>query len=479
MKRFVFTLILSSLVLILLNCDRKQLLPEKVETNSSLTVQYARAWFESESESNSLSREAQSRFSKYGVSWDKAVTGKNTASEYVEVPLQRKSDSSYHIGVYENKRMKMLDPDKLWIVFYKDKEGKMQERIKQYYPDESAKTGSFSGRIMLWSWNGKLMGGDRYQNGKPVARIYPNDSLKSGKTNTIVCSQFMICAWYRSCTGPNNDYLEVQDIKLRADNGMCYYPTSWDFQFPWYNGPNCTLWNFSYTDYFTECTETGSGSDPGAGGGSTGFEDPFPQLSKIYYSGNLGTENSAKLEAVITQLRSNCLGKTIFDKMVAWNRYLNFMINPAISTPGIYSPSTRTITFKSAADIDINVFREELFHAYQDVIYGGTSQYSNNGFSNIEFEAKLLRDMVGVMIGGAGVASTTVPPANNLDYLLWLNDITSGGTTYPNSWSDLSSNYFNYLELFKQANPAYNKPTINTLNPDALLNAINSSGCPK
>jgi hypothetical protein len=115
----------------------------------------------------------------------------------------------------------------------------------------------------------------------------------------------------------------------------------------------------------------------------------------------------------------------------------------------------------------------------QDSYYdGGTSQYLNTGKSNIEFEAKLYKDLVTYAELKAGTL-TGIPATSPLflEYETWIKQRTSNLTKYPSQIP--LDKYFYFLEAFKQAYSEYNYPTNPNLYPDALMNLIKSSPCSK
>jgi hypothetical protein len=62
-------------------------------------------------------------------------------------------------------------------------------------------------------------------------------------------------------------------------------------------------------------------------------------------------------------------------------------------------------------------------------------------------------------------------------YFFWLSSITNNFTKYPTLIP--LDEYFYFLEGFKTSYPEYGSNTNFSLHPDALMNAIMSSDCPK
>lgn len=86
-----------------------------------------------------------------------------------------------------------------------------------------------------------------------------------------------------------------------------------------------------------------------------------------------------------------------------------------------------------ASSLNAITIAEELFHVYQDRPYpNGTDNYTTKGRINIEFEAKVWRDlMILSMSGPTGTGPSCCSPVNNvqeLNYLNWLISISNNGT---------------------------------------------------
>lgn len=123
--------------------------------------------------------------------------------------------------------------------------------------------------------------------------------------------------------------------------------------------------------------------------------------------------------------------------------------------------------------------QEELFHAYQNyTVPGGTAQYlgSTPGHANIEFEAKVARDIMQYIDQISG--GDAVPDPN---YTTWIEGSTNNFTKYPTSFSSsMQSSYYTYMAEFVQGNPGYSSTSIDpTMTPISLINLSNSSNCPK
>ncbi len=257
------------------------------------------------------------------------------------------------------------------------------------------------------------------------------------------------------------------------------------------NGDDCT-WTFLYTEYKSECYYSSSTAAPsgGSGGGTndsrvSGGSSPIvssqsnSKLDKITISNTMPLSSKTELREALNDFIANCLQSSVYEQIVIGGIKFNFKINASNPGPASYNPNNRALTFKSASTVTEEFLREELFHGYQDGFYlGGIAQYSNAGKSNIEFEAKLFKDLIGYVSGYPGQVFG-VPYGNPLhdEYVSWISTITNGFTKFPSILP--IDKYFYFLDAFKQSYTEYNTTTINSLYPDALMNAIKSSKCPK
>lgn len=129
-----------------------------------------------------------------------------------------------------------------------------------------------------------------------------------------------------------------------------------------------------------------------------------------------------------------------------------FLINPNVTLGG-YNPKDKSIGFKSSETIDI-ALKEELIHHVQNILYkNGISQYNktDGGLSQIEFETKVLQDILCVINGG-GCAWYGCPYEATADYTIWIYNICSD-EEIPNNEKlfkispDINKNYNSFLYL--------------------------------
>lgn len=141
-----------------------------------------------------------------------------------------------------------------------------------------------------------------------------------------------------------------------------------------------------------------------------------------------------------------------------------------------YDPNNNVMYFGSTYYASFPEYvQHEFFHFYQDNFYqGGIGQFSQVGYSNIEWEQALFNDIAHKRTVAFG---TSAPESLRNDYRNWIRSITSDFTTVPKNYSDLGGRYFEFLEKWKVLYPKYNKPTKNDLLPDAMLSALKNSAC--
>jgi hypothetical protein len=113
---------------------------------------------------------------------------------------------------------------------------------------------------------------------------------------------------------------------------------------------------------------------------------------------------------------------------------------------------------------------------YQDSKYdGGILQYSDTGKPNIEFEAKLLQDLVcAIGLGGcAYLGAGSIGSALNSDYDYWINNLTDYGDSIPTyeqimNYEYNNHGYWDFMESFKSSIPNYDKQIDYDVSPVVL-----------
>lgn len=150
---------------------------------------------------------------------------------------------------------------------------------------------------------------------------------------------------------------------------------------------------------------------------------------------------------------------------------INFHIDANLSSYAGYDASNNDMLFRNENEINAQNLREELFHAYQNnVAYpNGTSQYSSTGRANIEFEAEVYKDILGIKNSmGGGLAIIDQGYTNFIIGLAFRNN------AFPSSY--VTGVYDGYLNLWTSQNlNAYPSITkLSTLTPLAFNNLLSN-----
>lgn len=260
-----------------------------------------------------------------------------------------------------------------FLMVNKRRDGSMQGEIVYIIPDglacRSVKGGQsrFSGTIVVESLHGEFLSAYVCQPDGSVLRYIDSGATTSPKKED---SKGLDCYIYELWQKTSIDGGETwSDPTLISSHTECYYIPD--------------MYTLTIADDYYNL-----------GGGGAGGSTPqsFRPLS---------TDETQKLESVRIALSNDCATKKVVNTV--WGS-LSFNVEGSISHPAEYNPNNNTITFRNTSDINANAIIEEVFHAYQNTVYqGGTTQYSRYkpGNTNIEFEAKLFKDIRTALYGGA------------------------------------------------------------------------------
>ena len=351
-----------------------------------------------------------------------------------------------------------------------------------------SKMGSFSGLLNVFNNNNQMTYAKRMDNGNTLEAPV---SLNSDFNNNIETRM------EEDCETEVTMYHYVESYKPVYNEGytaILYY----EFDFIFLTG--ISYETTCYANYFPELNL--EGGVPGTyysqnGGGSyagcndpngcvynveTRILEPDDTLGKIMKTHNLSELELNTLKQTLSEvLEKHCVYRKMYDYLVQNQVRLDFMIDSSTGAGG-YSPTSKKITFNNTSTLSSSsVLIEELFHAYQDHYYSnGISQYNRTtGFSNIEFEAKFIRDLIQFGYNGYICCSIFVSTSTNytnqdiLDYQDWLDNITQYGTVFPDI-NSIQSSYFTWMNKFKNANSQYNYPVDNSLLPTAVFNLFSA-----
>ena len=307
-----------------------------------------------------------------------------------------------------------------YLMVNKGRDGSMQGEIVYLIPDgldsqpEKRGQSRFSGTIVAENLHGEFLAAYVSQPDGSVLRYGASDATASPKqANTKGFECIIYEFWQKTSIDGGETWSEPTLLYSRTE---CYYtPDSY----------NETIAD----DYY----------DLGGGGGVT------PQSSRP-----LSATESETLESVRITISEDCAANNVVNSV--WSS-LSFNVKPSISTPAQYNLTNNTITFRNSSDINGNNILEEIFHAYQNTIYpGGTGQYSMGkpGYTNIEFEAKLFKDIYTVLYDGMWSACIGFPGSIEKTYMDWVTDITGEGFT-----PALMEQYSTMLGYFNQYSVDY------------------------
>ena len=206
---------------------------------------------------------------------------------------------------------------------------------------------------------------------------------------------------------------------------------------------------------------------------------PVPQDS-IINSHTLSVLQLMNLDLAFKELiEEGCMQEALYNALLSNNVKLDFGMysNPTeTSAPASYDPRDRSIKFKNKSSITKNNLKEELFHAWQDAYYsGGIWQYRETGKVNIEFEAKVFKDIIespDATCCWAFQEAENFPENLSTEYSLWIYGIRESTISLQDT------DYRKWLNLFNQYNTEYSYQMHSSLNtPNAIKNLINQSDC--
>jgi hypothetical protein len=180
------------------------------------------------------------------------------------------------------------------------------------------------------------------------------------------------------------------------------------------------------------------------------------------------------LNDIIVEFNSfHCLNQAISDFLDNADVSLKFDIDPDIPHDGnaAYNAETKTVSFLNEDEITFNNLWEEMFHAYQDAYYpGGTSQYNDEGSLNIEFEAKVFKDLLKLGCCFAFHADNNDPLYQKIVGDYNIEFLTAIRTTKNINQDE----YAKYIEYFGIYNTQYDHANYSDAleSPDALINLL-------
>lgn len=249
----------------------------------------------------------------------------------------------------------------------------------------------------------------------------------------------------------------------------------------------CTDW-YQYTNYdptpvylYTSCTNpqyglvgtgiecTSGGGNDGENGGNTNGEDGggggynpqlpptplHPKLQRIVNQIFMSNDQKTRLNnALLDFINEGCMQEFLYDDLVERNVKLDFGMNPNIDLAN-YNPNNKSLKFRNYSSITSGNLKEEFFHSFQDAYYpGGTSQYMNTGRENIEFEAKVFKDIItGLNEFGPFTAFFSIDNDEvSQDYYSWIYSVINNPSIlqdeneYNSTYSSPKSDNFSFFD---------------------------------
>jgi len=440
----------------------------------------AKAWYERTNDPVVVLKSSADDESDFAVmpDWGHYFTRKNEQYEVAEMELLTKHRFSVVDKVvgekYQSTKNVHYRNSSVRLIYRKDKEtgeefgfymnivpeaGYLESTNFQYakktnYLDRDK---TFSGRVLYYDMQGQFISGWRYVDGEVTAKMQHVskdmvESLKSEPRTKAGGDENLDCYLF--------EYWEIKDV--------CY---SWtqnnDYQYEY-----CYNESITY-DYWYECYYIGKEEPPqppnpnNPNGGS--------QARSIFKNNSLNTAAKQELDRALEDKLQECGYSAMYGYLTGNNFQINDVrINSALQSPGAYYAQSNILEFKSVESI-YTAFPEEFMHFFQNKYYqGGISQYDNTGRSNIEFEAKLMQDLLcNIKSGICGWYGAGLKSGNQ--YSIWINKITDYGSKTPNysdllkrdpEWNNL--NYWDFMEDFCSGHPDYDYPIDRNLRPQAL-----------
>ena len=440
--------------------------------NISLKIEEAKSWYESNSNDAILLKSAKKETLPvtFYANWAEACQRKGKKCETVEVALM--STGKLNILApetfqeYETSKNEKLKSSFTRLVVRSDKKSKKKNgflmtiipsleyfKATNFHPFHSTYLDvdkDFSGLIIYHNLDGSFSNGWKYQSGKithTVSQVSGSDlNLKSGYYDCHIESYYEV---YETCTEWHT-WTEYGD---KITDETCEY--------------DYVLVEYEVCDWI---------EDPDDGGGGGYLGDTQTKLEKLALSNTLNPTQTALLEAALDEwAEGQCLDGAVYNYLLDVNAKMNFTMDANLIDPAGYDPVSKTLKFRNNSDINSENLKEELFHAMQDNYYsGGTAQYLEIGKVNIEFEAKVFKDIAMDPLSVCCYAffSNNVPNQVKMDYMLWIYEIRE-------NYSSLTdSQYQDFLCLFNLYLTDYSSQVSTDLLTPSLIRKLNDrSNC--
>jgi len=439
--------------------------------------------------------------------WFKAKEGKTLLYDFVEVPLRYTKKLSRSVGTSTSVDKEALKASFDRLIIYKDKSGKIGERIVSYIPDREyllrhkgdASHNSinnldkdFTGYLRYSNWDGTPLFILRINNGKATKMAAP--SIKELNSSRTILGQ-------KAASSGNgkvaNNYDDCTFIIETVYEQTCYFDSPEDTEPAYCDEP--VVISETIVDMICPSDPGDPCADPANfGTGDCEIVEPEIDLDPLIKNLCDGLSEAQKtiIQNTVNSLKDyDCATKYMYNHFVNNNKSFNFCISPGQGS-GTYSPTTKTFNFTSdVAAGNMYVVEHEFIHAFQDDSHpGGTGQYGiinsnpNAGFVDIEFEQAVMNDMINP---GQYFAFNAGTQAQKESYKDWVDLVTNNGTTYPKLnptgtaaeiavYNTFMSSYNSFLSAYNAIPGNTNHSAALNLSPKALINLFNNinRNCP-
>jgi hypothetical protein len=236
--------------------------------------------------------------------------------------------------------------------------------------------------------------------------------------------------------GNDDDPFYLPEVEITADypknDNDINWPDNWN---DLSDGSDLDVGNdlsdgYNNGDYDWEPDDNNGGSSGGNSDGATPARES-----------HLTAEQKRKLDQIMQEMIDQyCAYKAMLDYTSELGaEFYDIVMDNSISAPAEYSPCTGVLKFRDTESMIY--YPEEFIHFFQQNCYpGGICQNDAYRHNNIEFEAKVIYDMITYiaytqnpqfgfeLYGGQGMSSSMYS-----SYFQWIDALTSGGYYFPSS----------------------------------------------
>lgn len=305
MKRFCLSIVLF-LIATFVSCTKDKI-DIIYDQERDLSVSAVKAWFKKPSFENTNARILSNRFGEIEPIWELAKEERTSAgNKCLEIPLKYTNDVRQisNLGKDGAKDLQINLPKLVMVVYLQ--EDKRVTTIKEIRPsieyDRKFRgriiKESFSGKLLVWTWTGDLIGGSFYENGKRLGSIEPVSSKEKARISGVICEVINECHWSSNCwdhpsMGGQGYPPITYGTQTYGTNHSCYVP---DYG----HGAGmfgCTSWEQTASYSYTQCYNVpdpgdGEGSGPGEVDTFQGFPQNPTNNQKFTYTNPSGVSTT-------------------------------------------------------------------------------------------------------------------------------------------------------------------------------------------